>query len=113
MKMCEEMIKLRKLLTEHNIEWHDVSVIANEKVIDMLVNNFGQERQYCDTTIYRTHFDANGSQYSVISGFGTYGGFDPVENKDYGLLECMIDDNDPKGWLTADDIIKLINGENE
>lgn len=108
MELCAEMKKLRKQLTERNIEWKDVSIICPESLIETMINEFGQPRQYCDTTIFRTHFSYKGKHYSVINGFGTYGGFEPIENKNYGLLECMYADNVPIGWLTADDIIKII-----
>lgn len=115
MKICKEMIKLRKLLTARGISWQDASVIYPEEKIEMLFKSIGQklgqERQFFDLTIYRTHFDINGTHYSAINGFGTYGGFEPYENKNHGLLELMIDDNDPVGWLSANDIINMINGE--
>ena len=115
MEMCKEMIKLRKLLTERKIDWQDASLIYPEEKIEMLYQTVGtkldQERQYFDLTIYRTHFDVNGTHYSVINGFSTHGGFEPYENKNYGLLECMVDENNPIGWLSADDIINMINGE--
>lgn len=81
MELCEEMKKLRKLLTEKGIEWQDVSIIYPEDNIEFLVETMGLERQYVDSTIYRTHFDINGVHYSVINGLGTYGGFEPFENK--------------------------------
>lgn len=111
MLMCEEMIKLRNYLSDNNIVWLDQSIITPEKMIQYMMRTFKEDRAFCDTTIYRTHFMLNGKLWSVINGFGTYGGFEPYENKNYGLLELMIDKDDPMGWLTADDIINMINGE--
>jgi hypothetical protein len=59
---------------------------------------YPQDKQY---SIYRTKFTVNGVKYSVVYGFGTYGG-------EYGMLEMMVGDADPKGWLTAEDIIGVI-----
>lgn len=110
MELCKEMKKLRQSLTEKGIEWHDASTIYSEELIENLIKITGQERQWFDCTIYRTHFDINGVHYSVINGYGTWGGFEPCENKNHGLLECMVGDNDPIGWLSADDVINKIEG---
>lgn len=60
--------------------------------------------------IYRTHFDYNSDHYSVIYGFGTYGGWDRFsEKEDPKLLELMINDDEPTGYYTAADIIWIIN----
>jgi hypothetical protein len=112
MELCEEMKKLRRLLTEKGIEWHDESTIYSEELIEHLTKVSGLARQWHDSSIYRTYFDVNNTHYSVINGFGTYGGFVPYENKNYGLLECMTNDNAPVGWLTANDIIDML-GRNE
>lgn len=109
MEMCEEMAKLRELLTAKGIKWRDHSVIQQEKLIEYLSAESGMEKEFFDTTIYRTHFDYKGSHYSAINGFGTYGGFEPFEKKNYGLLELMRDDNDPVGWLTAQEIIDSLD----
>lgn len=47
-------------------------------------------------------------KYSVVYGYGTYGGYDPLYHKDNGLLEMWpIDGSEsPHGWLTAEDVIK-------
>lgn len=108
MKMCEEMIKLRKLLSEKEIEWHDESIIYPEERIEELCADTGLERQYLDVTIYRTHFSVGDTHWSAINGYGTYGGFEPLDNRNKGLLELMnLDSNDDiKGWLTAEDVIR-------
>lgn len=112
MKMCDEMIKLRKKLDEIGIAWQDNSYSTPENVVEELVR-LGHERQYCDVTIYRTHFIINDVRYSVINGYGTYGGYDPFLDKNDGLLEVMtetLNGGDPIGYMTADDLIKTIFG---
>ncbi|MBO7452173.1 MAG: hypothetical protein J6U54_17735 [Clostridiales bacterium] len=86
----EEMVKIRKYLDEHKIEWKDKS----------------------DECVCRTHFWIGGWKWSVINGQGTYGGVDiclkPYKNQN--LLECWAGPfgEEPAGWLTADDIIKKL-----
>lgn len=63
--------------------------------------------------IARTHFKYNGIQCSVINGFGTYGGWAGAngaqkEEDNEGLLEVMVSDNEPVGWLTAEEAIRFI-----
>lgn len=99
--MVEEMLKLRKLLTEQEIEWHDCS-----------------EPPEYPLRIDRTHFDYNGFSWSVVNGFGTYGGYNSHFNKkNQGLLELMsaaVGDGEPVGFLTAEQAMRLIlEGENE
>lgn len=92
--MVDEMIKLRKLLTLYGIEWHDSS----------------------DTPDYhlhvdRTHFDYKGYKWSVINGYGTYGGFGIFSDKNMGLLELMsaaVNDGEPIGYLTASQVITFV-----
>lgn len=69
--MRGQMQKLRKKLTELNIEWHDDS----------------------DKYIQRTSFEFRGHHISVINGLGTYGNV-------AGALEMMIDNKDPLGYLS-------------
>lgn len=98
--MVEEMTKLRKLLTEQGIEWHDASTPPD-----------------CPIQIDRTHFDYKGSSWSVINGFGTYGGYDSHFNKkNLGLLELMsaaVNEGEPLGFLTAAAVIKLVLQQEE
>ena len=101
MKMCEEMIKLRKELDVLGIKWRDVSTIDEriKKTTDI------------DVTMYRTHFDTynrdtrKSYEWSVIFGTGSYG----EEEK---LLECMSSyydtDDGVIGYQTADEIIKAV-----
>lgn len=97
LEQCEEMLKLRKTLDDLGIEWYDCS----------------ESTGFCP--INRTHFKFKGHEFSVINGFGTYGGLNIFNNKNLGLLEMMIDTRDPIGYLTAEDIIKRIKyyGGNE
>lgn len=101
--MCEEMKKLREMLTERGIEWKDVSSIEH-----------GIDKYHADSTIYRTHFETGGFKYSVIYGYGTYGGYDPFNGDNPGLLECMtseLNDGCPVGYMTAQDVINVIDGK--
>lgn len=92
MIVCEEMKKLRQMLDEKNIPWHDASdVMSGSKDWPMW--------------ICRTHFEYNGLKISVVNGFGTYGGWD-------GANSGMTEDNEPVGWLKAEDIMKIL-GEKE
>ena len=50
---------------------------------------------------------------SVINGFGTYGGWfganpGTTEKENMGLLEIMIEDNEPVGWLKAENIMEVM-----
>ena len=98
MTVCEEMKKLRQMLDEKNIPWHDASEIMSE------------DKEW-PMWICRTHIEYNGHKISVVNGFGTYGGWFGAnpgmsEDENMGLLEVMIDDIEPVGWLKAEDIIK-------
>lgn len=107
MKICEEMIKLRNWLDEEGVLWVDKSSITSQGYIDLMAK-FEIEPQYADTTIHRTYIPFREHSISVINGYGTYGGFEPLENKNYGALEMMIDDNEPVGWLSAENVIQKL-----
>lgn len=97
MEMCKEMIKLRKGLDERGIVWTDASeTYGNDKIKALGI----------DITLHRTHFTAYGVWFSVIYGHGTYG-------YESSLLECMseaVDESgEPKGSMTADEILKVID----
>lgn len=92
--ICPEMLKLRDMLDEINIDWTDDS--------DTLTLNNNECR------FYRTKFYNNSDRYSVIYGFGTYGGWNCFSEKDPKLLELMINGEEPTGWHTAEDIIKIM-----
>ena len=86
--MCNEMIKLRKMLNDEGIEWSDVSCLYF-------------------LTINRTHFEHRKYHWSVINGYGTYGG-------DEGLLELMsnaVNGGEPIGYLTAEECMAYVRGE--
>lgn len=87
MKFPDEMQKLRTMLDNMGIKWHDESASLDS-----------QDEIFM---IYRTKFKIGGVRYSVVCGFCTYGG-------DKGLLEMMVGDADPTGWLTAEDIIGVV-----
>lgn len=110
MQMCKEMQKLRDMLDERGIIWHDLSDITSEERISLLVKK-GLQRGYADTTIWRTHFEVDGIEYSVINGFGTYGGFNSYTGHNLGLLECMTvkaNGGEPVGHLTAEEVMEII-----
>lgn len=93
--MVEEMIKFRKLLDDRGIKWEDKS--------DPEIQLY---------RIDRTHFWYRNYHYSVINGYGTYGGIlYPDDRGNCGLLEVMsnaINDGEPEGWLTAEGVMKLV-----
>ena len=110
MIMCEEMKKLRKELDRMGVKWRDVSSITPETVIDEMVSK-GIERVYADTTMFRTHFEYGGYKFSVIHGYGSYGGKDAFTGHDSGLLECMteaVNGGEPVGCLTASEVLNIM-----
>lgn len=110
MKICDEMIKFRQGLDKRKIRWKDDSTICPEEIIQMFKNN-GFSDLESDITIYRTHFTYKDKHYSVVYGYGTYGGVRPFEDPvDQGLLEMMVEDK-ITGWLTADDIFEILDKE--
>lgn len=75
-----------------------------------------EERHHIDEpySLYRLHFVYKGNKWSVVSGYGSYGG-----NK--GLLEIMRlgqveseelypANDEPIGWLTAEEVMLMIFG---
>ena len=87
MTICEEMQRFRDLLDEKKIAWHD----ASEDMVNIW--------------ICRTH--GIDKAFSCVNGFGTYGGIQHIGGKNRGLLELKIGD-EIKGWLTAEEALKLI-----
>ena len=90
MVICEEMQKLRDWLDDEGIEWYD-----NSDELEMF-------------WMVRTKFAVNSTTFSVINGVGSYGGCMFGDSDNQGLLECMIDGNEPYGYLTAEDVEEFI-----
>ena len=96
--VTKEMKLLRDALTAKGIEWADKS-----------------STKIADHWICRTHYSYGGYTWSVIHGYGTYGGIGvyPYE-EDEGLLECMTSkDGDVKGYLTAENVLALMEADDE
>lgn len=104
MKICDEMIKLRKALDEKGVQWKDKSMICPEEHILKVMRECNVSRKYADCSMWRTHFTYKGYFYSVIYGYGSYG-------YEKGLLECMAGGEEPEGELTANDVLKLMEGK--
>lgn len=101
--MTEEMVKFRKMLDENGIKWEDASTQNTVNPFDCLLEI---DRFHID----RTHFQYRGYDWSVVHGFGTYGGHSSFE-KDKGLLELMsnaVDSGEPVGYLTAEQAMDLV-----
>lgn len=93
--MTHEMKLFREMLDAENIEWHDASSRSFELPMD------------------RTHFEYRGYFWSVIHGFGSYGGPSFIQD-DKGLLELMsnaVNKGDPIGWLTAKEAMQYVRGD--
>lgn len=93
MIICEEMQKLRDALDKMGVEWVDAS-----------------EEWTKDFCICRTHFSYNNKRYSVINGFGSFGGYYKFSEDNKNLLEIMLPNNEIEGYLTAEDVLNLIKG---
>lgn len=92
--MTEQMLLLRAMLDDAGIEWRDDSE-----------NGIG-------LPIDRTKFKYRTYEWSVIHGFGTYGGWNHW-SVDEGLLELMSDvvnHGQPIGWLTASEVMEHVLG---
>lgn len=90
--MCEEMEKLRKWLDRHGIKWWDRSDTFNDMFF-----------------MHRTGFIVDDREFSVVNGVGSYGGCVSAGCKNMGLLEMWINqEGEPRGWLTADEVIREI-----
>lgn len=97
--MTPEMNKLRRMLDAEKIEWHD----ASDKDVQDIYH------------IDRTHFDYRGYSWSVIHGYGSYGGISSWHD-DEGLLEMMsngANDGDPIGWLNAEEVMEYVRGDRD
>lgn len=100
MKICKEMEKLRDWLTMKKIPWKDQS------------EDYGLKSGEGELWMCRTKFEIGGVLCSVINGYGSFGGLSFFEDKNKGLLEIWANEKigggEPVGYLTADDVIKLI-----
>lgn len=109
MKMSEEMEKLRKGLDKRKIPWNDDSSIAPKEQIELMKSK-GFTEEEADITMYRTHFNYKDHHYSVVFGYGSYGGINPIKSEvSDNKLELMIDKSTPVGWLTAKDVLDIID----
>lgn len=92
-EIVPEMRIFRDMLEELKVDWVDASDRG-------------------DLPICRTHFWHNNNRWSVINGFGSYGGYYHGEcNK--GLLEIYDWNSEPTGYLTAKEAIAIIFGGEE
>lgn len=88
--MPEEMQRLRAALDVRGIEYQDLS------------DDFDRSFPLYDMTLYRIRYIYKGSRYEVMTGIGTLG-------CDWGLLELRVNQEDPKGSMTAEGILKLMD----
>lgn len=88
-KICEEMLKVRRWLDQRGVEWFDLS----------------------DMFMTRTHVDIGNVKFSVINGVGSYGGITRGLNS--GLLEVAKygKQGGVRGFLTAEEVIKMFEEE--
>ena len=57
---------------------------------------------------------ADNHKISVVNGDGTYGGYSWFEPENKGSLEVMsniLNDGEPIGYLTADELIKILQDQ--
>lgn len=101
MIVCDEMLQLRAELDKMGVEWVDASDEWKIGEYDTCINFF---------YICRTHFNYNGKRYSVINGYGSFGGYDMFSYDNKNLLEIMFPNNEIEGYLTAEDVLNLIKG---
>ena len=95
--MTKEMELFRKMLDDNGIEYDDNS-------------------EHGLFPITRTQFDYRGYWWSVIHGYGTFGGYSSFRRRDDGLLELMSDavnGGEPVGYLTAKEAFDYVRGDNE
>lgn len=61
-------------------------------------------------SIARVHFSIRKIRYSVIHDDGTCGG-EYCYDADQGLLELMVGEKDPVGYLSAEEVIEIVTKE--
>ena len=98
MEVVPEMQKLRNWLDEHEIPWEDAS------------DDYKTEISGYEYWICRTWF-AISNKWSVINGYGTYGGVQVLNKQNLGLLEVSTKSTGIVGFLTADDVIQAVEKE--
>ena len=93
MEVANQMQQLRAYLDNRGIAWIDKS------------------DDFDSLWICRTHFEFMNYNWSVINGYGTYGGINAGCKYNNGLLELMVscvNGGEPIGDLTANDIISIM-----
>lgn len=88
--MPEEMQRLRSALNARGIEYQDLS------------DDFDRSFPFYDMTLYKIRFIYQKKRYEVMTGIGTLGG-------DWGLLELRVDQEEPKGSMTAEGILNYMD----
>ena len=84
------MNELRQWLDDNNIQYRDES------------------SEWDTYFMHRTKFTIKGNDFSVINGYGSYGGIS-ISGVNEGFLECWVNQKgEPEGYLTADDVIQKI-----
>lgn len=99
MIICEEMKKLRDALDKMGVEWVDASDEWKIGEYDTCINFF---------YICWTHFNYNGKRYSVINGYGSFGGYDMFSDDNKNLLEIMLPNQEVVGYLTANEVMEIL-----
>lgn len=84
-EQCAEMLAFKDLLDSKGIAWHSRN--------DMEIGIFRVKG--------KMRGDGRWAEFSVIWGNGTYG-------EEQGLLEVMVNRNEPTGYLTAEEALQEI-----
>jgi len=90
--MVEEMRKFRELLNASDIRWEDDSYQVGEYSMTVTRVRIGRKA------------------WTIINGFGSFGGLNPRTGVNHGMLEIWDGTvkNQPEGWLTAEQAIQKI-----
>lgn len=84
-KPCAEMLRFQELLDAEGVKWR-----RNDNLSIGIFRTQGTMEAGCRRV-----------RFSVVCGYGAYGAGD-------GLLELMVDYNEPTGYLTADETLSRI-----
>ena len=95
-EIVPEMQKFRDMLDERGIPWIDVS----------------DDESKGDYLTCRTHLAFGEKDWSIINGYGTYGGWNRIYPENIGLLEVWDYGHDPIGFLTSEQVFNLITTGN-